>query len=128
MSPAITSKHFFMVTITDFHLQESREGKEYISLVLQGDVEMVQSMETGRFYATARRCRVPSTFDEQTAKSLIGTKLPGRIERVGCEQYEYTVPETGEVIRLAHTYQYVPEEPSGDLKSPKRLLPDAVEE
>jgi hypothetical protein len=70
---------------------------------------MVQSMQTGKFYATAKRCFITSTFDEETAKALVGTKMPGSIERVECDPYDYTVPETGEVISLMHTYQYVPE-------------------
>jgi hypothetical protein len=116
-----------MVTIKDFQLQESREGKSFISLVLQGDIELVQSMETGRFYATARRCKISSTFDEETAKSLIGTKLPGRIERVACEEYEYTVPETGEVITLAHSYQFLPDDHPVGEHSSRTAMQESVE-
>lgn len=110
-----------MVTIKDYRLQESKEGKTFVALVLLGDVELVQSMETGRFYATAKHCSISSTFDEETAQGLKGTRLPGRIERVPCEEYEYTVPETGEVIKLAHTYQYQPEEIPAEEK-PSRLM------
>jgi hypothetical protein len=99
-----------MVTVKDYHLRVSKDGKEFISLELQGDLEMVQSMETGRFYATAKRCSVSSTFDEETAKKLIGVKMPGRIVRMECEEYEYAIPESGEVIKLKHTYQYQPDE------------------
>jgi hypothetical protein len=98
-----------MVTIINCALRQSKEGKQFVSLQLQGDVELVQSMETGKFYATVRRCSITSTFDEPTAKSLIGTKLPGTIKRSGCEPYDYTT-ETGEIISLGHTYEYVPEE------------------
>ncbi|HVX27195.1 MAG TPA: hypothetical protein VHB70_12680 [Parafilimonas sp.] len=99
-----------MVTIKNYALRESKEGKKFITLELQGDVELVQSMETGNFYATVRKCSITSTFDEATAKSLIGTKMPGSIKRVETEAYDFTVPETGEVIKLAHSWQYVPEE------------------
>jgi hypothetical protein len=99
-----------MVTIKNYHLRESKTGKPFVTLELQGDVEMVQSMETGRFYATARRCSISSTFDEQTAQSVIGTTMPGKIVRQGCEQYEYAIPESGEVIRLAHRWEYQPDE------------------
>lgn len=99
-----------MVRIISYALRQSKEGKSFISLQLQGDLEMVQSQATGRFYATARSCSITSTFDEETAKSLVGTKLPGSIIRSETEAYDYTIPETGEVISLAHTYQYVPEE------------------
>jgi len=72
-------------------------------------MELVQSMGTGRFYATAKKCSITSTFDEAAAQTLIGKQMPGSIQRVEAEPYEYTVPKTGEVILLQHTYQYVPE-------------------
>ena len=98
-----------MVTVINYSLKKGKEGKPFVSLELQGDMEMVQSMETGRFYATAKKCSVTSTFNEETAKTLIGKQIPGTIQRIETESYEYTVPETGEVILLQHTYQYVPE-------------------
>ena len=36
--------------------------------------------------------------------------MPGSIARMECESYDYTVPETGEIISLAHTYEYLPDE------------------
>ena len=97
-----------MVRIINAHVRESEKGK-FVSLELQGSLEMVQSQNTGRFYATARRCFISSTFDEATAKAFIGSEMPGEIVRVQADPYDYTVPETGEVISLAHTYTYVPE-------------------
>ena len=99
-----------MVKIINYHLRATREGKSFVSLELQGDVELVQSMETGRFYATARKCSITSTFDEAKAKALLGTQLPGSIKRMQTEAYEFKIPETGEVIMLAHSYVYVPED------------------
>lgn len=96
-----------MVKIIATHLREGENGS-FVSLELMGDVELVQSMNTGRFYATARKCYVSSTFNEELAKSLIGREIPGSIIRVEAEPYEYTVPETGEVIELSHTYAYLP--------------------
>ena len=98
-----------MVTITKYHLRESKEGKPFIALELQGSIELVQSLETGNFYATARKCSITSTFDEETAKRIVGTQMPGSIVRVQTEAYDFHVPESGEVIKLAHTYQYRPE-------------------
>ena len=97
-----------MVRVKNYHLREGVNG-DFISLELEGDLEMVQSMNTGRFYATTRRCKISSTLNEQTAKSMIGKELPGEIVRVQCEPYDYTVPDTGEVIQLAHSYDYRPE-------------------
>ena len=97
-----------MITISGYALRKSNDGKQFISLQLQGDVEMVQSMQTGKFYATSKRCSMPSTFSEDVAKGLVGTRMAGTIERVQCEPYDYTVPETGEVVALAHSYEYIP--------------------
>lgn len=99
-----------MLTITDYKIAESKQGKEFVSLTLTGGLEFVQSQETGNFYAKGMKCRIPSTLDETSAKALLGTQVPGRIERIGCESYDYTIKETGEVIKLAHTYVYLPEE------------------
>lgn len=99
-----------MVKVKTYHVRNSDTGEQYISLELEGDVAFVQSQNTGRFYATTKRCFMFAAMDEQTAKSLVGTKLPGKIERVSTDPYEYTVPDTGEVRRLCYTYQYIPEE------------------
>ena len=99
-----------MVKIIDYALRQSKDGKAFVALQLEGDPEFVQSMDTGRFYLTAKRCSITSTFSEENAKQLIGSKLPGFIVRVQCEAYSYTVKETGEVISLAHSYEYSPVE------------------
>lgn len=99
-----------MVKIIDFKMMESEEGKPFFMLILQGGVEMIKSKATGRFYATARTTSVTSTFDENTCMQLIGEQMPGNIKKVECEEYDYTMKETGETIKLTHRYEYVPEE------------------
>ena len=99
-----------MVTITSYFIRQNKDGKPFIALELSGDIEMIQSATTGRFYMTAKRCSIPSSFPEEVAKLMIGKTLRGRIDRVETAAYEYTVKETGEVVTLAHTYAYVPEE------------------
>ena len=98
-----------MVTITGYRLAKNKDEKEFIALELQGDIEMVQSMETGNFYATARKASITSTFSEETAKGLVETKIAGKIVRVESDPYDYTVAETCEVLKLAHRYEYKPE-------------------
>jgi hypothetical protein len=98
-----------MVTVTNYSKQQSKDGSSFIKLELQGDLIMAQSQQTGKFYATAKRCSITSTFTEDQAKHLIGNELPGRIEKLDCESYEYTVPETGEVVTISHRYEYLPE-------------------
>jgi hypothetical protein len=110
-----------MVTICNYSLRESKAGKVFISLELEGELELIQSSQTGKFYATAKRCSIPSSFDEEAAQRLIGKQFPGKIERVQTEEYDYLVKETGEVIKLCHTYAYVPEE-KGVVSSHRQLL------
>ena len=100
-----------MVQIVGFNLRTQKEGKKenYITLLIEGDVELVQSSNTGRFYATVRRCVISSTFDEETAERMVGKQMPGTIERVPCQAYDYTVPETGEVVSLGYRWDYKPE-------------------
>lgn len=100
-----------MVTVTGYSLRQQKEGekKHYISLDLEGDIEMVQSQQSGRFYATVRRCTISSTFDEGTAARIVGRQMAGSIERVPCEAYDYTMPETGEVVKLGYRWDYQPE-------------------
>lgn len=98
-----------MVKIINAHLRKGDRG-EFVSLELQGDLVMLQSQTTGKFYATAKRCFITSTFDLATATALIGQQIPGTIVRMQCNPYDFTNKETGEVMKLTHTYAYVPHE------------------
>lgn len=79
-----------------------------MALILQGGVEIIESA-TGRMYATARKTSMVSSFDEPTCKMLIGQDIPGTIEKVECDPYEYTNPTTGEVTVLEERWEYIPE-------------------
>lgn len=114
-----------MVTVTSYSLRTSKEGSSFVSLILQGDLEMVQSSETGRFYATMKTCSISSTFDENTAAALVGKQIPGSIVKEQCEPYEYTIPETGEVISLSHRYVYSPEE-NGVVAQKPAVVPSLI--
>lgn len=101
-----------MVKIIGYKLSQNAEGKAFVSLKLQGGVEAIQSQQTGKFYLTAKTCYIPSTFNEIQAEMLSGSSLPGVITRVAVEPYDYTIKETGEIIKLAHSYAYQPEQAS----------------
>jgi hypothetical protein len=99
-----------MVTVKDYAVRQAKDdGREFIVLILQGGLSLVKSSKSGNCYATVKSCSVPSTFDEETAKSFIGEKLPGSVQRMNCEPYEWTNKETGEVMELSHRWVYVPE-------------------
>ena len=106
-----------MVTIVNYKKRLSSEGKEFYSLILQGGIEMVRSAETGNFYATVKQCSITSTLDEVGCQAVLGEKLPGRIEKVLCEPYEYVIQDTGEVIELSHSWRYVPENQTTKVES-----------
>jgi len=95
-----------MVRVIEYKLRVSNEGKSFLSLILQGGIEIVRSAN-GNVYATAKKASLATTFDEATCKSLIGTEMPGTIQREDCAAYQYTVEETGEVLMLSHRYVYV---------------------
>jgi len=80
-----------MVTIVEIRLNKNSDGEEFVSLILEGDLTMIQSKETGSFYATAKRASITSTFTEERASKLIGREIPGSIIREECESYLYTV-------------------------------------
>jgi hypothetical protein len=97
-----------MVRVSGYQEVAKSNGESFIALELTGGLEMVQSSSTGKFYATVRKVRVPSTFDENIAKMMIGEQLDGSIERVTVEPYRYVNKTTGEVMTLQHSYTYRP--------------------
>jgi len=114
-----------MVRVSNYECRNTQDGKQFFVLILQGDVELVQSNETGKFYATVKKASLPCTFDELICQALIGKELAGSIDKVECEPYEYTNTNTGEVLYLTHRYEYVAEIPkeNNSVQSP---LPEMV--
>jgi hypothetical protein len=101
-----------MVKIIDYKQSESNSGKPFVSLKLQGGLEPIQSQQTGRFYLSAKTCFIATTLDVGDAAALVGSEMPGKVEKVYCDPYEYTIKETGEVVTLSHRFEYQPEEVS----------------
>jgi hypothetical protein len=97
-----------MVTVIGYNSRKNKSGENFITLELTGSLEIVQSQNTGKMYATVKKCSIPSTFDEQIAKMMIGSKIDGEIVRVPCDPYDYIVKSTGEQITLAYSYAYQP--------------------
>ena len=97
-----------MVTISSYEKRKGTDKKEFLVLILQGDVEFMFSQKTGLPYATVPKCSMPATFDEATCASMVGKQIPGSIQKVECDPYEYTNPRTKEVIELTYNYAYTP--------------------
>ncbi len=98
-----------MVRIISYSERTKEDGENFFTLTVQGGIEMIRSKKTGKFYATAKKASIASTFDEETCKALIGTEMDGDIVKQSCEPYQYTIKETGETIELSHRYVYLPE-------------------
>ena len=98
-----------MVTVVDYALRKTQEGREFYAIVLQGGLSLVQSKQSGNYYATVKKTSIPSTFDEATAKAMVGEKVPGTVQKKQCEPYEFTNKETGEVMQLDYRWVYLPE-------------------
>ena len=71
-----------MVTVTNFMERQKKDGSTFIVLEITGGAELVQSQNTGRFYATVRKCSMPFTGNAEVAKTLIGQKVEGDIVKV----------------------------------------------
>lgn len=99
-----------MVTITDYKTFSKENGENFFALVVQGGLEAVRSAQTSKMYFTAKTATVPTTFNETTCKSLVGKTLDGSVKKVECDDYEYTVKDTGEIITLTHRYEYISDE------------------
>lgn len=99
-----------MVTIVNYKERNKEDGTSFFVLEVQGGIEMIRSKSTGNFYATAKKASVPSTFDENICKGLLGTEMKGSIEKQECEPYSYTIQDTGETIELHHRNVFVPKE------------------
>lgn len=99
-----------MVTVVNYAIRKNADNEQFIALILQGELELIKSKKTGKYYATSRTTSIVSTFDEAIAKQMIGKTLPGTIAKSPCEPYEYTIPETGEIIQLNYRYSYVAED------------------
>ena len=97
-----------MVTVTNYRVVVTDDDETYIRLLLTGDISLVKSKTTGRHYATVRKCSISSTFDEATAKLMMGKQLPGNIIKEECDSYEYVL-ENGEQITLSHRWTYTEE-------------------
>lgn len=98
-----------MVTITGFEERKRKDGTFFTALTITGNVELVQSTNTGKFYATIRKTSIPSTFDSSIAEGLIGTQLRGDIVRVKVDPYNFVDKRTGAMIQLQHSYSFKPE-------------------
>ena len=71
-----------MVTIINYTRRRKEDGTTFFVLEVHGGIEFIQSKTTGQYYAAAKRCFIPATFEEEVCKSLKGTMIKGSIEKL----------------------------------------------
>lgn len=103
-----------MVTILDFKTRTKQDGEKFNVLILQGAAEVHKSQSNGKSILSLRKTSIITSLDDEACKSLIGTKLPGSIEKVPVEEYNYQIPGTDEMIKLNYSYEYNPEPSNTD--------------
>jgi hypothetical protein len=86
----------------------SRTKEEYNVIVLLGEVQIMNSKSNGKPYLTAKKVTMPTTLTQNQAKELVGTTLPGVIEKVDCPEYEIKMPNSNKKVKITHTFQYSP--------------------
>ena len=96
-----------MVIVKEVKVAKNSQGEEFYGLIMQSGAMAVKSKKTGRVYLTAKTAFVSTTFDKQTASSLVGMEFEGTIRKVETDPYEYTIEETGEIIEMSHRWEYV---------------------
>ncbi len=106
-----------MVTVSGYAVRHNQDGEAFVVLILQGDLEFIQSQRTGHFYATARKCTISSTFSEQMAATLVGKQIPGTIIKEKCDPYDFVIPETGEIQELTYRWIYVADDTPQQVKA-----------
>ena len=95
-----------MVSVKEIKKAKNSNGEEFFGLIVQSGAVAVKSKKTGRIYLTAKTAFIATTFDEETASSMIGMEFEGTIRKVATEPFEYTIEETGEIVMLSHRWEY----------------------
>lgn len=99
-----------MVTISNFKPRKREDGSVFYVLEITSGIELIKSTVTGQYYATAKKCTIPTTLSESACMSVRGTQLAGSIQKVKCEPYDFIQKQTGELRTLDFKYEYFPEE------------------
>ena len=95
-----------MVKVTGYQQRKTAEGKTFLVLELEGGLQIQTSQNSGNPYASISKCTIPCTFEEDVAKQLVGTTLPGTIVKEPCEPYDFLNPQTEEILTLEYRHCY----------------------
>ena len=95
-----------MVTITNYQVKKNQRNESFIILNLISDVVMEKSVTTGNWFANTYKANIVASFDEESAKHMLGQRLPGQILKVKCKPYVHTIRSTGKQVELNYTFEY----------------------
>jgi hypothetical protein len=107
-----------MVTITGFQQRKTADGKEFLVLQIEGGLHVQISETTGKPYATVAKSTLPCSFNEETARDLIGSTMPGTIVKEPCEPYSFINSVTNEEVTVSFRYAYKATETSTNAVQP----------
>lgn len=94
-----------MVTVIANQKRETQEGKEFQVLIVANQKPELVKSKSGNQYLIVRKASIPCAFDETMAKQMVGLNLPGSIEKVPSEPYQFTLDD-GKEVTLEHRYEY----------------------
>lgn len=98
-----------MVKVIGTETKVNPKTKEnYNVIVLLGNVEVLKSKSSGKPYLTAKKVTMPTTLTSEQAAELVGTSLPGNIEKIDCPEYEIKMPGSNKKVKINHTFQFSP--------------------
>lgn len=96
-----------MVQVLGVVERTSAKGNTFRVVIVGGDVQVVFS-EEGNPRFDAVKTGIPSNLPIEALQALIGSTLPGKIEKQECEPYTFTGSD-GEDVTLDYRWQYVAE-------------------
>ena len=96
-----------MVQVLEVVERTSSTGNTFRVVIVGSDAQVVFSKE-GKPRVDAVKAGIPSNLPIEALQALIGSKLPGKIEKQECEPYTF-IGSDGEEITLDYRWQYVAE-------------------
>ena len=96
-----------MVQVLEVVERTAANGNTFRVVIVGSGAQVVFSKD-GNARIDTVKSGIPSNLPIEALRTLIGSKLPGKIEKQECEPYTFTGSD-GEEITLDYRWQYVAE-------------------
>ena len=96
-----------MVQVLEVVERTAANGDTFRVVIVGSEAQVVFSKD-GKPRVDSVKAGIPSNLPLQALQALIGSKLPGKIEKQECEPYTFT-GSNGEEITLDYRWQYAAE-------------------